>query len=235
MALVYDSSSNVNVSSVQKFLAVDSANGAKLVNANDVISRARDVSTTSWSDDDGAKVPTIAVINSNCATSENDGDGKFVNLKFFNQYIGEHSKEWGQAGSRGYQGLQGDRGFQGFQGKPGSSADNVWVQEGKVLKPKGEDWEVHAPAFYQSSDIRLKDKVKELSALSIIRKIPSFYYHWKSNPDGKIELGTSAQDLQKVLPELVSVDNKGYMSVDYSKLSIVAIRAIQELLELLNK
>lgn len=225
MALVYDSSSNVNVSSVQKFLAVDSANGAKLVNAQDVMSRARDVSTSSWSDSDGAKVPTIDVIKSNCATSENDGDGKFVNLKFFNQYIGEHSKEWGQAGSRGYQ---------GYQGAPGS-ADNVWVQEGNVLKPKGTDWEIHASAFYQDSDIRLKDKIKDLSALSIIRKIPSFYYHWKSNPEGKIELGTSAQELQKVLPELVSIDNKGYMSVDYSKLSIVAIRAIQELLELLNK
>lgn len=235
MALVYDSSSNVNVSSVQKFLAVDSANGAKLVNALDVMSRARDVSTSSWSDNDGAKVPTIDVIKSNFATSERDGDGKFVNLKFFNQYIEEHSKEWGQAGSRGYQGIQGDRGFQGFQGQPGSSADNVWVQEDKILRPKGTDWEIHAAAFYQDSDIRLKNKLKDLSALSIIKSIPSFYYRWKSNPDGKIELGTSAQHLQKVLPELVSVDNRGYMSVDYSKLSIVAIRAIQELLELLNK
>lgn len=235
MALVYDSSSNVNVSSVQKFLAVDSANGAKLVNAQDVMSRSRDVSTSTWSDSDGAKVPTIDVIKSNCATSERDGDGKFVNLKFFNQYIEEHSKEWGQAGSRGYQGVQGAPGQRGFQGTPGSSADNVWVQQGNVLKPKGSDWEIHASAFYQDSDIRLKNKIKDLSALSIIRKIPSFYYHWKSNPDGKIELGTSAQELQKVLPELVSVDNKGYMSVDYSKLSIVAIRAIQELLELLNK
>jgi predicted ribosome quality control (RQC) complex YloA/Tae2 family protein len=37
-----------------------------------------------------------------------------------------------------------------------------------------------------------------------------------------------AQELEQVIPEIVSTDSKGYKSVDYSKLTVVLAEAIKE-------
>ena len=60
------------------------------------------------------------------------------------------------------------------------------------------------------------------------------YYNYKSNaPDGNPypksrQIGVIAQDLEKVYPELVSIQPGGFKAVDYPKLTAVLIEAVKE-------
>ena len=82
--------------------------------------------------------------------------------------------------------------------------------------------------FYQQSDERLKIFISDVQdALGKINRIPTKYFYWKDRCDGPRQLGTSAQKVQEVFPEIVSGNDK--LSVDYSKLAIVALAAIKEL------
>lgn len=85
--------------------------------------------------------------------------------------------------------------------------------------------------FYESSDERLKtilSPVKvNLDELSKLRKV---YFLWKEKPEDGKQLGIIAQDVQKLYPELVSLDSEtGLLSVAYDKLSIIALEAIDTL------
>jgi hypothetical protein len=69
-----------------------------------------------------------------------------------------------------------------------------------------------------------------------LKEIPKKYFTWKYDEDKVINIGTSAQEVEKIYPEIVGeyVDestNIEYKSIDYSKLSIVALAAIDKLNE----
>ena len=82
--------------------------------------------------------------------------------------------------------------------------------------------------FFQESDERLKIFMGDVEdALEKANRIPTKYFYWKNMVDGPRQLGTSAQKVQEVFPEIVSGDEK--LSVDYSKLAIVALAAVKEL------
>ena len=88
---------------------------------------------------------------------------------------------------------------------------------------------IYASAFYETSDERLKDFENIVNVdLNLIRSIPKMYFRWKKNPN-KLQIGTSAQAVKQIYPELVSSSEDGILSVDYSKLSIVALSAIDKL------
>ena len=92
---------------------------------------------------------------------------------------------------------------------------------------------IYAPAFYESSDERLKDFYNSVDVdLDKLSSLPKKFFKWKSNPNGEFEIGTSAQELQKIYPQLVNTDDKGYLTVAYDKLSIIALRAIDKLYEM---
>lgn len=77
------------------------------------------------------------------------------------------------------------------------------------------------------SDIRLKKDIKPLkSALSTLGKLQGKSYRWKDNNEP--DIGLIAQELEKVIPELVKTDNKGYKSIVYQKLTAVLIEAVKE-------
>ena len=48
------------------------------------------------------------------------------------------------------------------------------------------------------------------------------------NLSSREQIGLIAQDVEKVLPELVNTDSEGFKSVDYTKLGPVLIEAIKE-------
>ena len=92
---------------------------------------------------------------------------------------------------------------------------------------------IYAPAFYESSDERLKDFYNSIDVdLDKLSLLPKKFFKWKSNPNGEFEIGTSAQELQKIYPQLVNTDGNGYLTVAYDKLSIIALRAIDKLYEM---
>jgi len=77
------------------------------------------------------------------------------------------------------------------------------------------------------SDLRLKKDIKPLkSALSTVDKLQGKSYRWKDNNEP--DIGLIAQELEKVIPELVKTDDKGYKSIVYQKLTAVLIEAVKE-------
>ena len=85
--------------------------------------------------------------------------------------------------------------------------------------------------FFETSDSRLKNFLNEISIdFDKLSQLPKMYFTWKSDekemPD--LQIGTSAQELQKIYPELVG-EVDGHLTVAYDKLSIIALKAIDEL------
>lgn len=89
--------------------------------------------------------------------------------------------------------------------------------------------------FFDSSDIRLKRKIKELiSVLDSLENIPIVQYEYKSQ-EGIKYIGTLAQKLLPLFPELINKDSEGYYSVDYGGLSAIAIQGIKELYKIVKE
>ena len=89
-----------------------------------------------------------------------------------------------------------------------------------------------ATAYYQSSDERLKDFGEDINIdFDKLKEIPKKYFTWKSDDTKKVDLGTSAQKVRELYPELVGGDDDTTLSVDYAKLSIVALKAVDKLHE----
>lgn len=85
--------------------------------------------------------------------------------------------------------------------------------------------------LYATSDERLKNFENDVTIdFNVLKSIPKKYFRWKENPEN-LNIGTSAQALQKVYPELVTTDENGEMGVNYQHLSVVALAAIDKLHE----
>ena len=89
-------------------------------------------------------------------------------------------------------------------------------------------------AFY-SSDERLKENIKPIeNATDKVNAIGGYTFDWKediedvTSKSGK-DVGIIAQELEKVLPELVSTRDNGYKAVDYPKLVALLIQSNKEL------
>lgn len=83
--------------------------------------------------------------------------------------------------------------------------------------------------FYETSDARLKNFKDDVKALNVVSEIPTKYFTWKSDESKTEHIGTSAQEIQKLYPDLVTENEDGVLSVDYARLSIIALAAIKEL------
>ena len=84
--------------------------------------------------------------------------------------------------------------------------------------------------IYQASDERLKDFHEDVKIdLDELAGIPKKYYTWKGDENGGKQIGTSAQKIKELFPEIVGEDEDGTLSVSYDRLSIIALAAIDAL------
>jgi hypothetical protein len=97
-------------------------------------------------------------------------------------------------------------------------------------------------SFYSASDARWKKNINDLPfKLNDLHKLRTVTYEWNREdyPDMRFsegtEIGILAQDLEKVFPALVKTDQKGFKSVDYSKLSVVLLKAVQDQQDVIDK
>lgn len=85
-------------------------------------------------------------------------------------------------------------------------------------------------ALNVSSDERLKTFKGDISiSLDDLKSLPKSYFTWNDDEKQKVRIGTSAQAVQKLYPELVEKDEKGYLGIEYETLSVVALAAIDKL------
>jgi hypothetical protein len=88
------------------------------------------------------------------------------------------------------------------------------------------------------SDVRFKRDVRDLpSMLDRVTALRPVQFAWRTEqfPDRDLpaheSIGLLAQDVEAVLPELVTTDADGYKAVNYGRLPLLAIQAIRELKE----
>jgi len=85
-----------------------------------------------------------------------------------------------------------------------------------------------AGSLTQNSDITLKENIKPLeSQLDIVSKLNPVSYNKIGQEEN--EVGFIAQEVEKLLPELVSEDEKGIKSLAYGNMNAILVKAIQEL------
>lgn len=83
---------------------------------------------------------------------------------------------------------------------------------------------------YYSSDERLKDNVTPIiNAVDKVNALRGVEFDWndKSEFSGH-DIGVIAQDVEKVIPEIVAEQNSGYKAVRYEKIVALLIEAIKE-------
>lgn len=87
--------------------------------------------------------------------------------------------------------------------------------------------DVYAKSYQTASDERLKTNIRPLSG-DLLYNINGISYKKKNQPDKSVYFGFVAQEVQKVYPEIVSIDDKGYLSINYLSLIPVCIEAMKD-------
>ncbi|MEW6736812.1 MAG: tail fiber domain-containing protein [Acidobacteriota bacterium] len=95
---------------------------------------------------------------------------------------------------------------------------------------------VAATSYTQISDIRLKTNIRSIdNPLEKVLKLQGIKYEWNKDassceltlPAGAY-VGFSAQDVENVLPEVVSTSTEGYKTVSYQSITPVLVEAMKE-------
>jgi len=84
---------------------------------------------------------------------------------------------------------------------------------------------------FASSDERLKDNIQTIpNAVEKVQQIKGVSFDWNGNQTNHSghDIGVIAQDIEKVLPEIVATRANGYKAVRYEKIVALLIEAVKE-------
>ena len=87
--------------------------------------------------------------------------------------------------------------------------------------------ETNAVDFNTTSDLSLKDNIEAINnGIDIVNKINPVSFNWKSS--GKKAYGVIAQEIEEVIPEIVSKNSKGNKTVSYSQIIAFLVDAVKQ-------
>ena len=163
----------------------------------------------------------------------------------------------GTQGTTGEQGIQGITGNQGIQGPESASASATELQATNDTSTDADFYpvfvaatgsvqtvtstasklyfnpssgELSATSFNSLSDATVKENVQLIDdSFSMLDKIDTYKFNWKDTKE--LSYGVMAQELEKVMPELVRKNGKGQRTVSYIPLIAIMIDAINKLKE----
>lgn len=122
-----------------------------------------------------------------------------------------------------------DNNFLAFNGDLGIGIGSVAPSYKLEVGVSGDNTEARANAWNTFSDRRWKTDFEVITdAIAKVEAVNGYYYKWKDKPDTTMQVGIIAQEIEAILPEIVSTDKAGYKSVDYSKLTALLIQAVKE-------
>jgi hypothetical protein len=114
----------------------------------------------------------------------------------------------------------------GISGNPTIASNATTANTPNTLALRDSTGSINVVDLNSTSDRTLKEDIKEIqSPIDILKSIDGIEFKWKETH--KKSYGVIAQDLEKVLPELV-VNNGSQLSVNYIPLIAILIEAIKE-------
>jgi len=124
---------------------------------------------------------------------------------------------------------------------PGATASTHKVQIKGNMYVSGSISALGDVVAYFSSDERLKTNINIIpNALDKVLKLDGVTWDWNKETTDETYLekpktGLIAQQVQKVLPEVVTERNDGYLALDYSKMMGLLVQAIKEQQDQINE
>jgi len=97
---------------------------------------------------------------------------------------------------------------------------------------------IRTNAINETSDGRLKKDIKKiLNASELVKEINGVTYYWRTDEfpnmelEDRLQYGVIAQEIEKIVPELVNTDAEGWKSVEYTHLVPILLEALKEQLQ----
>jgi hypothetical protein len=117
-------------------------------------------------------------------------------------------------------------------GVPGSANMYIVADAGSVVALAGANSCTYSSgsSWSCSSDKRLKKNIQPVEhSLGRLSSLHGVTFQWKDKRHPGVHYGLIAQDVEAVYPEMVSEDERGFKSIDYSAFVAPLIEAVKEL------
>ena len=112
-----------------------------------------------------------------------------------------------------------------------STADRIGVKNASPSYDFDVTGDIHASGdILSNSDMRLKKNVVPLPELTHkIKRLKPVSFQWRES--NKADIGLIAQEVEEIFPCLVRTDELGFKSVNYQKLTVLLLKALQEVMQ----